>query len=89
MIKISDGTINVETKTLKAMIKDGKIISLAARSSGKVYIDDKNHASRAPLQLVYAGNDRADLDTEKHGGKVETVIICDTRADICINSWNG
>ena len=58
MIKISDGTINVETKTLKATIKDGKIISLAARSSGKVYIDDKNHASRAPLQLVYAGNDR-------------------------------
>lgn len=89
MIKISDGTINVETKTLKATIKDGKIISLAARSSGKVYIDDKNHASRAPLQLVYAGNDRADLDTEKHGGKAETVIISDTRADICINSWNG
>jgi hypothetical protein len=79
----------VETKTLIADYRGGKLIRVVGRKNGKVFINDENADKRAPLQLVFPGNTRLDLDPGCRNGDTEITRFSDLRADVRFNTWNG
>ncbi len=90
MITVSEnGRIRVETKTLNADLLNGKLVRVESRKSGKVFISDGNTDMRAPLQLVFAGNTRVDLNPGARNGSAEITKFSDLRADIRFSTWNG
>ena len=90
MIKVCEnGRVNVETKTLNAVFQDGKLVRIVCRKSGNVFLDDDGTHKRAPLQLVFAGNNRVDLDPDCRNGDTEITKFSDSRVDFRFNTWNG
>ena len=89
MIKISDNRIIIETKTVIAEMIDGRLVNLKSRKSGRTYIEDPDYMTRMPLQLVYSGNTRVELDPNCLNSSMEYLQYGDHRVDICLDTWNG
>ena len=84
-----EGLIRVETKSLYAELKNGNITLVKSKLNGETYLDDSCAESRAPLQLVYAGNERVDLNPNCRNGSMEMTRFSDYRVDIRFSTWNG
>ncbi len=89
MINIIDDIIVIKTKTLIAEMRDGKLTSVKSKITGETYLNDPDSEKRPPLQLVYTGNNRVDIDPNCRNGQIEYLQISETRMDICFHTWNG
>lgn len=87
MISIDGNRVSVETRTLTAVIENGVLISLVRKSDGRTFIH-AGAAGRAPVELIYPGQERVLLGLES-GDCITTLRVSDYRAEVRIESWNG
>ena len=102
MLTVRDNIIHADTKTLTATIRDGKLLQLTAKKSGKQYVDASGNDIPA-MELVYTSGGYPVVDaiaksstagkTEPvisgYNGSVEVSLICDTVAEVRIIGWNA
>lgn len=86
MLTITGTTIHVDTITLTAVIENGVLVSLKRNADGREYI--RGSSARAPLHLIYSGQDLVPLGNES-GDKITVLPINEHRAEVRIESWNG
>ncbi len=87
MLKIDGNTIHIDTKTLKATMDKGVLISLVRKSDGKQLIQSKADGVM-PMQLVYSGGELVPLD-EYASDQVICLPINDHHAEYRLEAWNG
>ena len=63
MISIDGNRIAVDTRTLTAVIENGVLVSLVRKSDGRAFIHT-SAAKRAPLEMIYPGQELVALGLE-------------------------
>src|SRR5438067_12494575 len=87
MLTIEGNQIRAETQTLTAVFDRGVLVSLARKTDGREFV--RTFAgNRAPLQLVYTGQETVPLGTEA-GDTVTIVPVNEHCADVRVASWHG
>jgi len=88
MLKINGNTIIAETKTLKASIKDGLLVELVSKASGKKYIQLQDVTKHSGLSLVYANNRVVPLSNGSQS-EVKYFQVNEHCVEIRVHSWHG
>jgi len=87
LVKVEGNQLQVETRTLKAVIDRGLIISLVRKSDSRELI--KSQADDKPaLQLIYPKGEAVSLGHEP-GDRCKTIQINNNLAHVRIESWYG
>ncbi|HEY3343210.1 MAG TPA: DUF6259 domain-containing protein, partial [Anaerolineae bacterium] len=87
MISINGNRISIDTRTLSAVIESGILVALSRKSDGRVLMHT-GAETHAPVELVYAGQERVQLGRET-GDRISNLRVSDQRAEVRIESWNG
>ena len=85
--KISEQSVSVETKTLRATIDRGLITSLIRKSDDRQFISETagNHPA---IQLIYSGGESITLGQEP-GDRYRVIKINDNQVHLIVESWYG
>ncbi len=87
MLTVDGNRVQIETRTLTATFELGLLTALARKSDGRVFIR-ADAAGKAPLQLLYAGQEVVALGAES-GDRITCLPVSNQRAEYRIESWNG
>ena len=87
MLTVSGRKIEVDTRTLKAVMDGGLITSLVRKSDGRQLINVRAGQS-PPLQLVYTTGEVVDLGCAD-GDRITCLRHNDYQAEVRVESWYG
>jgi hypothetical protein len=87
MISIDGNRITIDTRTLDAVIENGILVSLTRKSDGRTLLR-ASADQRAPIELIYPGQERVPLGLEA-GDRITTLSVSDRRAEVRVESWHG
>jgi hypothetical protein len=87
-VKVEGDVIHVETRTLKASLHKGLLVSLFSKATGEEFLPGNAVKTITALQLIYPGEGEINLDESKYG-KVETRQVSRAQAEIIFHCWEG
>jgi len=88
MFKIIGNTVQADTKTLKASIRDGLLVELVSKANNKQYIRLNDISKHSGLSLVYSNNLVVNLSNGSQS-EISYYQVNDYCVEIRIHSWHG
>jgi hypothetical protein len=88
MISVKGSRIEIETKTLTAVMDKGFITSLKSRATGEEFIRDFDANQGPALELLYRGGETVPLDESKFGSIACRQLSRD-QAEVIFHHWDG
>jgi hypothetical protein len=88
MISVKGNRIQVETKTLTAVIEKGFITSLKSKARGEEFIVGFDPGKGPALELLYRGGETVPVDGSKFGS-ITCRQLSRQRAEIIFHNWDG
>ena len=88
MLSVQQDRVQVETRTLTAVIEKGFVTSLKSKATGEEFIRGLNPNEGAALELVYRSGETVPID-ESHLGSVAARQVSRDLVEIVCHSWDG
>jgi hypothetical protein len=88
MISVKGSRIEIETKTLTAVMDKGFITSLKSRAAGEEFIRGFDANQGPALELLYRGGETVPLDESKFGS-ISCRQLSRDQAEVIFHNWDG
>ncbi|MDF2686113.1 MAG: hypothetical protein K0S55_1294 [Clostridia bacterium] len=88
MITVKGNILEIQTKTLLAVMENGFLISLKSKETGEEFINDSDPNKGSSLELIYKGNEAIPVSS---GTMCKTTLfrLNDHMAELRFNNWNA
>ena len=93
MLKVIGSRVEVDTRTMTAIIEDGWVVSIRSKDTGDEYIPDakinvKNGGVQSALELIYADNEAVPISSGPMSS-CKAFQINATMAELRFHNWDG
>ncbi|MCC7146277.1 MAG: hypothetical protein IT443_07505 [Phycisphaeraceae bacterium] len=88
MMRIEGDSLFIQTRTLRALVRRGVIVSLVNLATGKELIAVSDCADKTALSILYRAGEAVEL-TDRLWGKIDCRLISPTRAEFLLETWDG
>jgi hypothetical protein len=88
MVRVENGRVHVDTKTLTAVLEKGLIVSLKSKATGEEFVRPFDAGGAPALELLYRGGETVPVDESKFGSIACRAASSD-RAEFVFHSWDA
>lgn len=88
MIKITGNRLEIQTKTLLAIMENGFIVSIKSKQTGEEFIDGADSNNGSALELIYKRNEAISVSAGEMC-KITVFKLNDYMVELRFNNWNA